>query len=101
MKYSQAKSRLGAEIAKYSPKRDFRCDIGYCLPRMIREVVSYPVDLTDRWRMLLQAIAIARIGDRFKEDINKHFIMLAIYLHSTNVAERFLICKDPEDDSKV
>lgn len=80
------------ETRKYTPMSDFRVDGLHGLPQLIGEVVSDPYYHSDLWRMILQAIAIACAG--FLLDMEKDFIVFALYLTETYIAKRYLVCKD-------
>jgi hypothetical protein len=64
-------------------------------PYMIAEVIS-KTDMSDRYRMLLQAIAAARVGRYLMKSGARPFVLMAIYLTKDLVAERYLVCQAGE-----
>jgi hypothetical protein len=84
---------------QFHPKNDamvvsplFQC------PLLISEVASQE-DGSDRWRMLLEAIAVARAGQFLMKKNEKNFV-IAIYLTAEMIAQRFVVAQTGED-SKV
>ncbi|KAG2336916.1 hypothetical protein BDR05DRAFT_79476 [Suillus weaverae] len=82
------------------------CPISDCMvlstsflcPFMICEVVSQKNE-SDRFRMLVQGIALARVGQHFMPGGEKFFVV-AIYLRANLTAERYIVTQ-PGADRKV
>lgn len=90
----------GGEIHAYRPKSDFSlvskthpCNF------LIGEVASEKNE-SDRWRMLLQATAAARVGRYLTKNNERPFILIAFYLTKELIVEQYLISQ-PFDDGKV
>jgi hypothetical protein len=66
-------------------------------PYMIAEVVSNK-DTSDRYRMLLQATAAARVGRYLMKSSARPFVLMGIYLTKDLVAERYLVCQAGKDN---
>jgi hypothetical protein len=60
-------------------------------PFIVSEVVSQENE-SDRWCMLVQAIAIARAG-QYLMKTGKRFFVVAIYLRKNLTAERFIVAQ--------
>lgn len=86
------------KYAKYSPKSDFRLDNEYGIPIFLGEIVSDPKNEGDRYRLLLQAIAIIRLAAQFS-DINP--ALMAIYVDTNYRATRYIVYIDREDEKRV
>ena len=54
-------------------------------------------DTSDRYRMLLQATAAARVGRYLMESGARPFVLMGIYLTKNFVAERYLVCGAGKD----
>jgi hypothetical protein len=66
-------------------------------PYMIAEVISNK-DASDRYRMLLQATAAARVGRYLLKTVAAQpFVLMGIYLTKDLVVERYLVCQAGED----
>jgi len=59
---------------------------------MIGEVVSDKGE-SDRYLMLLQAIAAARVGNYLMASSTLPFVLMAIYVTKKLVVERYLVCQ--------
>ncbi|KAG1789319.1 kinase-like domain-containing protein [Suillus plorans] len=70
----------------------------FLCPFMICEVVSQRSE-SDRFRMLVQGIALARVGQCFMPSGEKFFVV-AIYLRANLTAERYIVTQ-PGADRKV
>lgn len=80
------------------PKSDLSVTVqDFLCPLMLCEVVSDP-DERDRWRMLVQAIAAARVGycleKRHMPD--KPFFITAVYLRGVMTAQRYIVMQMDE-----
>ncbi|KAL4062964.1 kinase-like domain-containing protein [Scleroderma citrinum] len=77
---------------KFTPRSDFGVVYReYLCPLVISETISQKKE-SDRWRMLLQAIAAARAGHfLMRRGTEKHFFVVAIYLRATLEAERYIV----------
>ena len=115
---------LGSLRRKYTPKSDFSFLMRHCgkgktaptklvwvltcdhmlvvvVPLIISEVVSDEKN-SDRWRMLLQAIALVRMGNYLlKEDRSGDFFVIAIYVTNAFVAERYFLYQPDKLKRKV
>ena len=109
---------------KYTPKSDFSFLMRHCgqgktaptklvwvmtcdhmlvdvMPLIISEGISDEKN-SDRYRMLLQAIALVRIGNYLlKEDRSSDFFVIAIYVTSAFVAERYFLYQPDKSERKV
>ena len=90
---------------KYSPRNDFcvwfkkRGSVG--LPLVIGEVVSCPNE-KDRFRMLLQAIALARlVSELRKSESTEQLFIVAIYMTKELTAERYIVMKSRAESDEV
>lgn len=86
------------DMKKYTPKSDFRVDGLHGFPQLIGEVVSDP-KYSDKWRMLLQSIAIVRAAAR--SDFSGNFFVMALYVDDEYVAWRYLVYTAREESKKV
>jgi hypothetical protein len=82
---------------KYTPKNDFcvwfEKSGSFALPLIIGEVVSFPSE-KDRYRMLLQAVALARLTFALrKSGSTEHPFIGAVYLTRLMTAERYIVMK--------
>jgi hypothetical protein len=90
---------------KYVPKNDFCVWFKRwgrsALPLVIGEVVSF-YDEKDRFRMLLQAIALARlIFELRKSGSTEQLFIVAIYLTKDLTAERYILMKSRAESDEV
>ena len=89
---------------KYSPKNDFSIwfkSTNVALPLVIGEVVSFK-DEKDRFRMLLQAIALARlVFELRKAGSTEQLFIVAIFLTKEMIAERYILMKLSEESDEV
>ncbi|KAG1784539.1 uncharacterized protein HD556DRAFT_1427453 [Suillus plorans] len=84
---------------KFCPTSDCMVSsTSFLCPFMICEVVSQKNE-SDRLRMLIQGIALARVGQCFMPDGEK-FFLVAIYLRANLTAERYIITQ-PGADRRV
>lgn len=84
---------------KFSPVSDCMVSsISFLCPFMICEVLSQKSE-SDRFSMLIQGIALARVGQCFMSSGEKFFVV-AIYLRGNLIAERYIITQ-PGADRKV
>ena len=89
------------DCRSYRPKSDF--SVSYWpsgCPCLIGEVVSDKTKTEeDRWRMLVQGIAIARAGGvLITPSFDKHgFVLMAIYVSAKLVAFRHLLRVNPQN----
>ncbi|KAI5119409.1 hypothetical protein M0805_004896 [Coniferiporia weirii] len=68
---------------------------------IIGEVVSDP-DGSDRWRMLCQAIVLARVGSYLlKEKSARTFVVMAVYVTNHYIAERYFVYQPKREDRGV
>ncbi|KAG8817845.1 hypothetical protein FRC17_011066 [Serendipita sp. 399] len=80
------------ERYRVDPVGDARLQVG-ALPYMILEVASKNTE-TGRYRMLLQASCLAKLGTHLSTDKSRPFIVTAIYIDDRMQASRYLMCKD-------
>ena len=89
---------------KYTPKNDFSVWLersGFTLPLIIGEIVSF-LNEKDRYRMLLQAVALARLVFALhKSGSTKQLFIVAIYLTRDMIAERYIVMKSHAESDKV
>ena len=112
----------GPSRRKYTPKSDFSfimhkfgegktaptnlawvmtCDHMIVVPLIISEVTSDERE-TDRWRMLLQAIALVRTGNYLlKKERSGDFFVISIYVTNDFVAERYFLYQPDKSNQKV
>ena len=84
---------------KTKPKSDFSVvSKDFLSPLMLCEVISER-DESDRWRMLLQAIAAARVGHHLQKSHTQQmpFFVAAIYLRANLTAERYIVMQTASD----
>ncbi|KIJ05250.1 hypothetical protein PAXINDRAFT_103854 [Paxillus involutus ATCC 200175] len=82
---------------KFTPKSDWSITSpNFLCPFVICEVVSIRSE-ADRWRMLVEAIPIARAGYQLmKRRSSRDFFVVAIYLRANLTAERYIVAQtDP------
>ncbi|OJA12194.1 hypothetical protein AZE42_03936 [Rhizopogon vesiculosus] len=77
---------------QFRPRSDLMVSLrSFLCPLLISEVVSQN-DEADRYRMLLQAIAVARAGQYLiRQGAQIQFFVVAIYLKANLIAERYII----------
>ena len=90
---------------KYTPKNDFCVQFekpeSFALPLIIGEVVSEKVE-KGRYRMLLQAIALARLVFALrKSGSTEHPFITAVYLTKDMTAEIYIVMKLHSDSDEV
>lgn len=91
---------------KYCPRNDFcvwfeRERGSVALPLVIGEIISQ-LNEKDRFRMLLQAIALARLVSELRKSKSKiQPFIVAIYLTGDMVAERYIVMKEGATSDKV
>ncbi|KAG9310739.1 hypothetical protein JVU11DRAFT_9344 [Chiua virens] len=90
--FSGATTTESSVLCKYKPRSDFGISVNrFGLPLLVCEVISIKKE-SDRWRMLLQGIAVARAMHCIKkENNNTRLFVVAIYVRSTLVAQRYII----------
>ncbi|KAI5987634.1 hypothetical protein EDD15DRAFT_1473424 [Pisolithus albus] len=83
---------------KYTPKSDLMVSsAGHLIPFFVSEVISKK-NQEDRYRMLLQAIAVARAGKKLlKETSKRPFFVVAVYLDMEMVASRYIVTQTGRD----
>jgi hypothetical protein len=97
---------MGDLPLKYCPKNDFciwfeREGGSIALPLVIGEVISHQ-DEKDRFRMLLQAIALARLVSELRKSKSEvQPFIVAIYVTGDMVAERYIVMKVGTTSDKV
>ncbi|KAI6029094.1 kinase-like domain-containing protein [Pisolithus microcarpus] len=70
---------------------------GHLIPFFVSEVISVKNE-EDRFRMLLQAIAVARAGKRLLKNTSKRrFFVVAVYLDKGMVASRYIVTQTGRD----
>jgi hypothetical protein len=85
---------------RYTPMSDFRLEIRK-FPHFILEVVSTP-NQADRWRMLLQASCLARLGNKLrKSSVNEPVIIMATYIDLQMTAHEYLVYQPDMSHKKV
>jgi len=84
---------------QFHPKSDFGVvHPEYLCPLVISETNSEENE-SDRWRMLIEAIAAARAGHfLMKSDAEEHFFVVAIYLRRSLEAERYIVMQTSADE---
>ena len=91
---------------KYTPRNDFGVwfdKFGFSLPLILGEIVSFSNE-KDRYRMLLQAIALARLIFTLcnrKSGSTKHPFIVAVYLKQSMTAERYILMKLNSESDEV
>jgi hypothetical protein len=91
---------------KYCPRNDFciwfeRERGSVALPLVIGEIVSQQNE-KDRFRMLLQAIALARLVSEIRKPKSKvQPFIVAVYVTGDMVAERYIVMKEGASSDKV
>jgi hypothetical protein len=92
---------------KYTPRNDFCVwfekskSFKFALPLIIGEVVSEKNE-KDRYRMLLQAVALARLVFALrKSGATKNPFIIAVYLTKYMTAERYIVMKLHSDFDEV
>jgi hypothetical protein len=81
----------------YTPRSDFHLSVGD-LPYLIVEVQSEKAG-SDRYRMLLQAACLARLGNGLNP--TNPFIVTALYIESSGLIQRYLVFLPNPPDSEV
>ncbi|KAI5992897.1 kinase-like domain-containing protein [Pisolithus albus] len=89
---------------KYTPKSNLVVSsAGHLIPFFV-SVISMASE-EDRFRMLLQAIAVARAGKKLlKNTSERNFFVVAVYLSEKMVASRYIVMqtgRDAEDPDRV
>jgi len=86
-------------FCKFHPRSDFGVvHPEYLCPLVISETISDENE-SDRWRMLIEAIAAARAGHfLMKSDAEEHFFVVAIYLRRSLEAERYIVMQTSADE---
>jgi VIT1/CCC1 family predicted Fe2+/Mn2+ transporter len=88
---------------KYFPRNDFcvwfqrERSGNFALPLIIGEIISHSNEM-DRYRMLLQAVALARLISALRSDSTEHLFIVAIYLTKDLAAERYIVMKSRSSD---
>lgn len=90
---------------KYSPKNDFCVWLerpgSVALTLVIGEVISFRNE-KDRYRMLLQAIALARLVSELRiSGSTEQLFIVAIYLTRNLTAERYIVMKSRGESDEV
>ncbi|KAL6300955.1 hypothetical protein BKA93DRAFT_902623 [Sparassis latifolia] len=82
-------------VRKYHPNSDFSVVLReFRCPVVLSEVVSQK-DENDRYRMLMEAIVVARVGKYLlKPTSRKQFFVVAIYLTTSLQVERYIVSED-------
>jgi hypothetical protein len=80
---------------RYNPSSDFSIWFQrFSLPLIIGEIISGK-DQQDRYRMLVQAVALARVVFALTKPDSAPPFIVAIYLTEEMVAERYILMKKP------
>ena len=98
------KDRETELIRKYRPKNDFcvwfKIKEAVTVPLVIGEVVSN-VNESDRYRMLLQAVALARLVPELCTGSTEQLFIVAIYLTKKLTADRYILMKSGAETDQV
>ena len=91
---------------KYTPRNDFCVwfeTSGFAFPLILGEIVSDPDKGKDRFRMLLQAVALARVIFALRKAGSTQYpFIVAVYLTQDMTAERYIVMKlRSEEPDKV
>jgi hypothetical protein len=85
---------------RYTPRSDFHLSVD-CLVSLLVEVQSEKSE-GDRYRMLLQAACVARLGRQLlDDDESKPFIVVALYVKNNGTALRNLVFQPDRLDPNV
>ena len=92
--------QAGNEKLKYTPRSDFFMSIRN-FPHLLLEVVSQPNE-GDRYRMLLQASCLARLGNSLRASTSQRpVVIMAIYIDEFLVASQYLLYQPAVKSTKV
>ena len=92
--------QAGNEKLKYTPRSDFFMSIRN-FPHLLLEVVSQSNE-GDRYRMLLQASCLARLGNSLRASTSqKPVVIMAIYIDKFLVASQYLLYQPAVKSTKV
>ena len=86
-------------LCRFYPRSDFGvAHPEYLCPLVVSETFSEENE-SDRWRMLIEAIAAARAGHfLMKSDAEERFFVVAIYLRRSLEAERYIVMQTSADE---
>ncbi|KIM53127.1 hypothetical protein SCLCIDRAFT_459901 [Scleroderma citrinum Foug A] len=86
-------------LCRFYPRSDFGvAHPEYLCPLVVSETF-YEENESDRWRMLIEAIAAARAGHfLMKSDAEERFFVVAIYLRRSLEAERYIVMQTSADE---
>ncbi|KAN0081514.1 hypothetical protein V8E55_009138 [Tylopilus felleus] len=86
---------------KFTPRSDWMViSRKHRIPFVISEVISNRNE-TDRYRMLIQATALARAGHSLLKSSTGTFFIVAIYLDAKMVASRYIVMQHPSDQKGI
>ncbi|KAN0081479.1 hypothetical protein V8E55_009103 [Tylopilus felleus] len=86
---------------KFTPRSDWMViSRKHRIPFVISEVISNRNE-TDRYRMLIQATALARVGHSLLKSSTGTFFIVAIYLDAKMVASRYIVMQHPPDKKGI
>jgi hypothetical protein len=84
----------------YTPKSDFHLEIR-TFPHLLLEVNSQPNE-SDRFRMILQAACISRIGNLLRTStLGSPVVIMAIYIDKNYKAHQYLLCQPDLQSTEV
>ncbi|KAI0252823.1 hypothetical protein BJV78DRAFT_271034 [Lactifluus subvellereus] len=88
------------EIFKYTPRSDFRMHIRD-FPHLLLEVTSQR-DEGDRYRMLLQASCLVRLGNSLRASTSKEpIVIMAVYINKFFEASQYLLYQPAVTSTEV
>lgn len=85
--------------SKFTPTNDVRMSISE-FPHLIIEVHSEKKE-GDRYRLMLEAFCLARLGNRLQDHKSEPFIVMAIYVDAHFRASQYLFFQPDESTHKV
>lgn len=87
---------------KFTPRSDWMvAPRNFGIPSIISEVISQKSE-SDRHRMLVQAIAVARTGQYLLKSTSKRkFFVVAIYVNAKMVASRYIVMQTNPGDAET
>ena len=91
--------KTSGEKYQYSPMSDFHMRIrGF--PHLVLEVISQTAG-GDRFRMLLQASCLARLGNMLRKQSSKPVVIMAIYIDNYFRATEYLLYQPETSSAEV
>ena len=81
---------------RYTPRSNFRISVGGLIYLLVE--VQSDNDQYDRYRMLLQAACVARLGRQF---YNAPFIVMALYIENSGRVKRYFVFQRDGADTMV